>query len=144
MLFRSNRYPDCRFVVWDKPVLTACPKCAAPFVTEKITKRYGTILRCAREGCDWVFQPELADGSVLPLPERREGPPRRPMRTPKTPPPGKKIAAQARPATKPKPKPKPKAKPKSKTASPKAPAAKATAPARARAGRKQPADGEAP
>jgi DNA topoisomerase-1 len=40
-------------VVWDKPVLEPCPRCGAPFVTEKVTKRSGTVRRCAREGCDW-------------------------------------------------------------------------------------------
>jgi DNA topoisomerase-1 len=51
--YSCNRYPDCTFVVWDKPVLEPCPRCGAPFVTEKVTKRSGTIRRCAREGCGW-------------------------------------------------------------------------------------------
>jgi len=97
LFYSCNRYPECKSVVWDKPVLEPCPKCGASFVTEKATKRYGTIRRCAKEGCDWVFQVDLADGNVLPLPERREAASRRPGRT-STPPPGKKIAASARPA----------------------------------------------
>jgi DNA topoisomerase-1 len=40
-------------VVWDKPVLEPCPRCGAAFVTEKVTKRSGTVRRCAREGCGW-------------------------------------------------------------------------------------------
>ena len=44
------------FVVWDKPVLEPCPRCNAPFVTEKLTKRSGTVRRCAREGCDWMVR----------------------------------------------------------------------------------------
>jgi DNA topoisomerase-1 len=98
--YSCNRYPDCQFVVWDKPVLEPCPKCGAGFVTEKVTKRYGVVRKCPRESCDWVFQPELADGNVLPLPERREAASRRPARTARAavPPPGKKAAASARPA----------------------------------------------
>jgi hypothetical protein len=83
--------------VWDKPVLEPCPKCGAGFVTEKVTKRYGIVRKCPREECDWVFQPELAEGNVLPLPERREAASRRPARTSTAmPPPGKKVAASAR------------------------------------------------
>jgi DNA topoisomerase-1 len=51
--YSCNRYPECTFVVWDKPVLEPCPRCGAPFVTEKATKRSGTVRRCAREGCEW-------------------------------------------------------------------------------------------
>src|SRR5437667_5315312 len=97
--YSCNRYPECKSVAWDKPVLEPCPKCGASFVTEKLTKRYGIVRKCPRETCDWVFQPELAEGNVLPLPERREAAQRRPARTTKTmPPPGKKAAASARPA----------------------------------------------
>jgi DNA topoisomerase-1 len=104
LFYSCNRYPDCRFVVWDKPVLEACPKCGAGFVTEKITKRYGIVRKCPREECDWVFQPELAEGNVLPLPERRAAASRRPAPgrgRAAVPPPGKKVAASARPATPP-------------------------------------------
>jgi DNA topoisomerase-1 len=51
--FSCNRYPDCTFAAWDQPVLEPCPRCGAAFVTEKITKRQGTVRRCAREGCGW-------------------------------------------------------------------------------------------
>jgi DNA topoisomerase-1 len=59
--FSCNRYPDCTFVAWDQPVLEPCPRCGAPFVTEKVTKRYGTVRRCVREGCGW--QVRLDDDS---------------------------------------------------------------------------------
>jgi len=102
LFYSCNRYPDCQFVVWDQPVLDPCPKCGAGFITEKVTKRYGTVRKCPREECDWVFQPDLAEGNVLPLPERREAASRRPARKPapgkSAAPPGKKMAASARPA----------------------------------------------
>lgn len=47
-------YPKCDFTLWNKPILQPCPKCKAPFVTEKITKRHGRQLICATEGCDYV------------------------------------------------------------------------------------------
>ncbi len=51
--FSCNRYPACTFAAWDPPVMEPCPRCAAPFVTEKLTKRSGTVRKCVREGCGW-------------------------------------------------------------------------------------------
>jgi DNA topoisomerase-1 len=70
IFYSCSRYPDCQFVAWDKPVPEPCPQCGAAFVTEKITKRYGTIRRCAREGCGWQEQVDAGEG-VAPLPARR-------------------------------------------------------------------------
>jgi DNA topoisomerase-1 len=61
--YSCNRYPDCTFVAWDKPIAEPCPRCAAPFVTEKVTKRYGTIRRCVREGCGWQVRMDEDEGS---------------------------------------------------------------------------------
>ncbi len=46
-------YPKCDAVYWDKPVLEPCPKCRAPFVLEKTTKKEGTFRYCQNEGCDY-------------------------------------------------------------------------------------------
>jgi DNA topoisomerase-1 len=46
-------YPKCDAVFWDKPVLEPCPKCRAPFVLEKTTKKEGTFRYCQTEGCDY-------------------------------------------------------------------------------------------
>jgi len=51
--FSCGRYPHCRFATWDRPVPEPCPQCAAPFVVEKTTKRYGTVRRCLAEGCTY-------------------------------------------------------------------------------------------
>lgn len=59
--FSCGRYPQCRFATWDRPVAEPCPRCEAPFVVEKTTKRAGTIRRCLSEGCDYketVADPE--------------------------------------------------------------------------------------
>jgi len=60
--FSCNRYPDCTFAAWDPPVMEPCPRCHAPFVTEKLTKRSGTVRRCAREGCGWQARLDEDDG----------------------------------------------------------------------------------
>lgn len=46
-------YPKCDVVYWDKPVEEACPKCAAPLLLEKTTKRDGTVRYCKNEDCDY-------------------------------------------------------------------------------------------
>lgn len=51
--YSCSRYPACAFALWDRPVPEPCPKCHAPFVVEKTTKRAGTSRRCLREECDY-------------------------------------------------------------------------------------------
>jgi len=53
IFYSCNRYPDCKYALWDRPVETPCPECEAPFVVEKTTKRAGTVRRCVREGCSY-------------------------------------------------------------------------------------------
>src|SRR3989441_840985 len=72
LFYSCSRYPACQFVAWDRPVLEACPRCGTGFVTEKLTKRYGTVRRCVKEGCGWQEQIDTGDGGdYAPLPERR-------------------------------------------------------------------------
>ena len=56
IFYSCDRYPDCKFASWDRPVQQPCPQCEAPFVVEKTTKRAGTVRRCIREGCDYNEQ----------------------------------------------------------------------------------------
>jgi DNA topoisomerase-1 len=68
--YGCSEYPKCDVVYWDKPVTEACPKCNAPFLLEKTTKKDGTVRYCAKEGCDYraeqgtapVVQPETTGG----------------------------------------------------------------------------------
>jgi DNA topoisomerase-1 len=39
VFFGCSNYPDCDFVLWNRPIAEPCPKCGAPFLVEKITKR---------------------------------------------------------------------------------------------------------
>jgi DNA topoisomerase I len=56
--FGCSAYPDCKFVLWQRPVLEACPKCAAPFLTERVA-RGRRVQRCWREGCDFSREAEI-------------------------------------------------------------------------------------
>jgi DNA topoisomerase-1 len=49
--YGCSEYPKCDAVYWDKPIAESCPKCNAPFLLEKTTKK-GTTRSCAREECD--------------------------------------------------------------------------------------------
>jgi DNA topoisomerase-1 len=51
--FGCSYYPDCDFVLWNRPVNEACPKCGTPFLVEKITKKHGRQILCNNEDCDY-------------------------------------------------------------------------------------------
>lgn len=53
VFYGCNKYPDCNFAIWEKPVPRPCKLCGAPFVVEKTTKRDGTFLKCLTDGCDF-------------------------------------------------------------------------------------------
>jgi DNA topoisomerase-1 len=54
IFYSCNRYPECSFSLWKKPVLRPCPDCGAKFLLEKITKKAGTQYVCNTEGCGYV------------------------------------------------------------------------------------------
>ena len=58
--YGCSTYPDCDFTVWNKPIPETCPTCDAPFLVEKITKRWGRQLLCHKDDCDYVRSEELA------------------------------------------------------------------------------------
>jgi DNA topoisomerase-1 len=54
MFYSCNRYPDCKFALWDPPVPQSCPKCGFPVLVKKVYKKKGEFLKCPKEGCDWT------------------------------------------------------------------------------------------
>ncbi len=61
IFYSCNRYPKCKYALWDQPFAEACPKCAFPIVVEKTTKRFGTVRKCPQEECDYqvtLVEPE--------------------------------------------------------------------------------------
>ncbi|MFN8624729.1 MAG: type I DNA topoisomerase [Candidatus Binatia bacterium] len=63
IFFSCSRYPQCKFATWERPVAEPCPRCNAPFVVEKTTKRYGTVRRCLSEGCK--YQETVAEAEAV-------------------------------------------------------------------------------
>ena len=56
LFYSCERYPDCKFAVWDKPVAEACPQCGFPITVEKITKRAGRVRQCHKKECDYKLK----------------------------------------------------------------------------------------
>lgn len=59
VFFGCDRYPDCDFVSWDRPVGRDCPECGQMLITK--TNRSGTVIQCSK--CDYKEEPveEAAD-----------------------------------------------------------------------------------
>jgi len=51
VFYGCNRYPDCTFATWDKPVARECPACGAKFLVERTTKKQGTLHSCLNPDC---------------------------------------------------------------------------------------------
>jgi DNA topoisomerase-1 len=61
--YGCNRWPDCNFVTWGKPVQEKCPECGGPYMVEKWLKA-GPVLQCPNAECKHK-QPMLAPLEVL-------------------------------------------------------------------------------
>jgi DNA topoisomerase-1 len=61
VFFGCSNYPDCDFVLWNRPVPEPCPKCGAPYLVEKTTKKHGRRLLCNNESCDYARSEDLPD-----------------------------------------------------------------------------------
>jgi DNA topoisomerase I len=64
IFFGCSNYPDCDFVLWNRPVAEPCPKCAAPFLVEKTTKKHGRQIICNNEDCDYARSEELPESAA--------------------------------------------------------------------------------
>jgi DNA topoisomerase I len=61
VFFGCSNYPDCDFVLWNRPFAEPCPKCGAPFLVEKVTKKLGRQMLCNNEECDYARSEELVE-----------------------------------------------------------------------------------
>ncbi len=51
IFYSCERYPNCKYALWNEPVAEACPKCHWPILTKKITKRSGNQKICPQKEC---------------------------------------------------------------------------------------------
>ncbi len=54
LFFGCDRYPDCGFVLWSRPVPKACPACGRPYLLEKSSRREGRRLVCDADSCGYA------------------------------------------------------------------------------------------
>ncbi|WP_050614765.1 type I DNA topoisomerase [Bacillus testis] len=54
VFYGCNRYPECDFVSWDKPIARKCPKCESLLVEKKLKK--GVQVQCTE--CDYKEAPQ--------------------------------------------------------------------------------------
>ncbi len=57
--YGCNRYPDCDFVAWARPVAEKCPDCGNPYLVEKYLKA-GAFLQCPASGCKYKREIPIA------------------------------------------------------------------------------------
>jgi DNA topoisomerase-1 len=56
IFYGCDRYPECKFASWNRPVAGPCPECGEPILVEKVTKRSGHTRYCRKEECDYSIQ----------------------------------------------------------------------------------------
>jgi DNA topoisomerase I len=54
IFYGCDRYPDCDFISWDKPIARKCPKCDSLLVEKKLNK--GIQVQCVN--CDFKEEPQ--------------------------------------------------------------------------------------
>lgn len=69
--YGCDRYPECKFVVWQKPIPEECPDCGSPYLLESTTKKAGTVRRCPNRECGYQ-QSTMSDPEVGETQEERE------------------------------------------------------------------------
>jgi DNA topoisomerase-1 len=62
--YGCNRYPDCEFVAWGKPVPRKCPECGSPYMVEKWLKA-GAFWQCPNAECKHKEEAPVAAEPVL-------------------------------------------------------------------------------
>ncbi len=62
--YGCNRYPDCDFVAWGKPIAEKCPECGSSYLIEKYLKA-GPVAQCPNGECKYKHPLEVpAESSV--------------------------------------------------------------------------------
>jgi DNA topoisomerase-1 len=70
VFFGCNRYPDCTFAAWDRPLPETCPTCGASYLLQKYSKRDGPFVACSNKECDY----RRAVDSTPPAPQGTSAP----------------------------------------------------------------------
>ena len=60
IFFSCERYPDCEYAIWYRPIDEPCPTCKWPILAIKTTKKRGTEKVCPQQDCR--FTEAVAEG----------------------------------------------------------------------------------
>ena len=60
--FGCTRFPDCKFVSWDKPIDEKCPQCGS-YMVEKNYRGSRKTYRCANKDCGFQEKKSAQDKS---------------------------------------------------------------------------------
>jgi DNA topoisomerase I len=63
--YGCNRYPDCTFVAWGKPVSEKCTECGSPYMVEKWLKA-GAVWQCPNPECKHQVEAPIVAEVVAP------------------------------------------------------------------------------
>lgn len=63
IFYSCERYPDCKYALWNEPIAEACPNCHWPILTLKVTKTKGSEKICQQEGCG--FKEKVVDSEAM-------------------------------------------------------------------------------
>jgi DNA topoisomerase-1 len=61
--YGCNRYPECDFVAWGKPLPEKCPECGGSYLIEKFLKA-GAFAQCPNAECKFKKPLEVAPVEV--------------------------------------------------------------------------------
>ena len=64
--FGCNKYPDCDFVAWGKPIAEKCPNCESPYLIEKYLKSGGWAQCPNYKECKFKRELEPAAAEAVP------------------------------------------------------------------------------
>ena len=52
VFYACDRYPECKYALWDKPIPGPCPECNWPILVEKYSRKSGEVsVACPNKGC---------------------------------------------------------------------------------------------
>jgi DNA topoisomerase-1 len=57
IFYGCNKYPDCKYVLWQKPTKTPCSKCGG-LTMEKILKKGSFLVCAAKDACGHIAEME--------------------------------------------------------------------------------------
>ena len=54
VFYSCERYPGCKYAIWNQPLAQPCPSCHWPITSIKTTKRSGTQRACPQQDCKFA------------------------------------------------------------------------------------------